>query len=455
MRHTVIGIFDTYDQAEVARSALLASSFSSGDIELQAAPETSPSSPGDPLLTGGAVEASDTGMLGNIERFFSMLFGGRERPPEVAHYSEAVRRGAILVSVDTDTDERADLARETLAEQGAIDIDERAASWGTLGHSDSARPGALRADDRDHSLLDEIGLGSGSAVPGTEPVNPASDPLAPSRAGLVGTPGTTRTRAYPRSDLGDPAVDPLADPAATLRPLDPTDDLDPISPVGRDSFAGGSDSTYRATGGDPMTSSTVAGNAARRETFTRYAGNDPLTGTQQARNAVDVNEMYPVNTNKDAYKTTPIAEPATGETPTQGWKPVTSRDPLDETDAAARADDSVARSLSQSPTRGTGMTGAGAGIPDEYMEYEDDFRADYDTKYAATGAQYEDYEHAYRYGAAAGTDERYRARDWDDSMESDLQRDWRTRNPTGEDTWERFKLAVRHGWDRVTGHHHL
>ena len=38
MRHTVIGIFDTYDQAEVARSALVASGFARSDIELQAAP---------------------------------------------------------------------------------------------------------------------------------------------------------------------------------------------------------------------------------------------------------------------------------------------------------------------------------------------------------------------------------------------------------------------------------
>lgn len=432
MRHTVIGIFDTYDQAEVARSALLASGFNSGDIELQAAP-LAPSSPADPSLNAGTVEASDTSMLGNIERFFSMLFGGRERPPEVEHYSEAVRRGAILVAVDTATDDRADLARETLAQQGAIDIDERAASWGVLSHGDMATTtGAARADGRDHSLLDEIGLGSGSAVPGREPVNPAIDPLAPAASGV------NRTRAYPRTEIGDPAVDPLSDP------LEPTANLDPISPVSRDTFAGGSDSTYRVTGGDPMTATTATTDSAHRETFSRYTGTDPLTGTRVAKNTVDVDAMYPVNVNPD-----------TTENLAQGWKPVTPRESISESEASARTDDVVARSLSQSPTRGTGMTGASSGIPDEYLEYEEDFRADYDSKYSATGGRFEDYEHAYRYGAAAGTDERYRAREWDDSMESDLRNDWAGRNPTGKDTWERFKLAVRHGWDRVTGHHHL
>jgi hypothetical protein len=39
-------------------------------------------------------------------------------------------------------------------------------------------------------------------------------------------------------------------------------------------------------------------------------------------------------------------------------------------------------------------------------------------------------------------------------METELRHDWEGRNPGGGATWERFKLAVRHGWDRVTGHHH-
>jgi hypothetical protein len=84
MRHTVIGIFDTYDQAEVARSALVASGFARSDIELQAAPE--PSSPDEPALAAGTGQPPETGgVLANIERFFAMLFGGRDQPPEVAH----------------------------------------------------------------------------------------------------------------------------------------------------------------------------------------------------------------------------------------------------------------------------------------------------------------------------------------------------------------------------------
>ena len=160
MRHTVIGVFDTYAQAENARAALMAAGFSHGDIELQANPKRDDAA--EPSLEPDAETHAEPGMLANIERFFSMLFGGRERPPEVAHYSEAVRRGAVLVAIDTSGDAQVEIARTTLADQGAIDIDERAASWGTFGHTSAA----AAADDRDHSMLDELGLGRGSAVPG-------------------------------------------------------------------------------------------------------------------------------------------------------------------------------------------------------------------------------------------------------------------------------------------------
>ncbi|SAL31636.1 hypothetical protein AWB69_02691 [Caballeronia udeis] len=432
MRHTVIGIFDTYDQAEVARSALVASGFARSDIELQAAP--APSSPDDPALAPNVGQPPETGgVLANIERFFSMLFRGREQPPEVAHYSEAVRRGGVLVAVDTATEARADTARQTLAEQGAIDIDERAASWGTLSH------GATRTaagDDRDHSLLDELGLGSGSAVPGRAPVNPAADPLVAARA------DANRARAYPHADRDDPAVEPL----------------DPISPVARDVFAGGSDSSYRATGGDPMTSGTVRRDTdkpvRRSASCAATSLDEPLLGDAEALNPAQ--SMLPAR---------PAAgEPLSGAASTQGWRPVDPLDPLDETETSSRVAAEGGMGTTGSPVAGTlSQTGdsalgahaaARSAMPDEYMEYEDEFRSDYESKYAATGASYEEYEEAYRYGVTAASDDRYNRRNWDDTMETELRHDWEGRSSGGAHTWERFKVAVRHGWERVTGHHH-
>lgn len=91
-------------------------------------------------------------------------------------------------------------------------------------------------------------------------------------------------------------------------------------------------------------------------------------------------------------------------------------------------------------------------MPNEYLEYEEDFRAHYDEQYAAENERYEDYVPAYRYGTEIGKDERYRDQPWDD-VEPEARRHWESTSP--DSTWERFKMAVRHGWERVTGHHHV
>ena len=80
----------------------------------------------------------------------------------------------------------------------------------------------------------------------------------------------------------------------------------------------------------------------------------------------------------------------------------------------------------------------------EFATYNDDFRKHCATAFAGNGA-YVDYEPAYRYGYELGTHERYRGRDWV-ALEADARRDWEARHPN---TWERFKDAIRYGWDKV------
>jgi hypothetical protein len=95
----------------------------------------------------------------------------------------------------------------------------------------------------------------------------------------------------------------------------------------------------------------------------------------------------------------------------------------------------------------------GAPIPDEFLEYEEDFRLHYDEQFGTReGARYDEYVPAYRYGASMGRDTRYQDRPWDDDVELDARHDWERAAPEG--SWDRFKAAVRHGWERVTGHHH-
>ena len=103
--------------------------------------------------------------------------------------------------------------------------------------------------------------------------------------------------------------------------------------------------------------------------------------------------------------------------------------------------------------RGGGPTGAGGHhdgqarptAPQGFAAYDTTFREHYTTAFANSGAAYAAYEPAYRYGYELGTNERYRGRDWA-ALEAEARRDWEARHPS---TWERFKDAVRYGWNSV------
>ena len=88
-----------------------------------------------------------------------------------------------------------------------------------------------------------------------------------------------------------------------------------------------------------------------------------------------------------------------------------------------------------------GMAGTGG------ASYDDGpFREHYDRSYGAMGGSYDDYAPAYRSGYDYGGRSDYQGRDYD-ALEPDLRRDYEGRY--GEGTWDRFKDAVRHGFDRA------
>lgn len=88
-----------------------------------------------------------------------------------------------------------------------------------------------------------------------------------------------------------------------------------------------------------------------------------------------------------------------------------------------------------------------AGSSRTAIDYDDDFRRDFETRYQTRGYSYEQYEPAYRFGSTWAQDERYRDRDWS-ALENDARRDWESRN---QGRWEDAKDAIRYGWDRVRG----
>ncbi|MFL9869391.1 hypothetical protein PQR67_34920 [Paraburkholderia fungorum] len=353
MRHTVIGLFETYSQAETARDTLVQTGFAHETIELQANPE--------PSVGSATDEVASSGVLANIERFLSSLFTTGARAPETARYAEAVRRGAVLVCVNAASESHAELARNTLKRLGATDIGERSPDWDTPPES-----------SRDHSILDELGIGA--VTPGTPH-----------------TSSVTTSGVAPREMVTPGAgTSGVGTPRSSTRPAAPSDPLYPPPLMGTDA--------------EPFVPPPLAEWPLREPVSTPA---DPL---------VD-----------DAGRTAIAA----GSMPGSG----------------AILQPSEVRPETAQPT-----AGSGGQIPNEYLEYEEDFRAHYDEQYAAENSRYEDYAPAYRYGAEIGRDMDYRDRPWDD-VEQAARRHWETTSP--DSTWERFKLAVHHGWERVTGHRHV
>jgi hypothetical protein len=266
----------------------------------------------------------------------------------------------VLVCVSAASESHAQLAQQTLAKLGAVDIGERPPTWESPA---SAGDPAAAAPGRDHSMLDELGIGAATSVPPAARVRPVEG---------------TVPNIPPVSSASRPmqAPPPPVTPPETRQPLDLLDPLDPA-------------------------------NAA-----------EPVR--VEARNLPPLDEA-PMATDPAARAIATGAAPAAG-----------------------------AYMAPAAPA--TGAAGIGAPMPDEFLEYEEDFRVHYDDQYAQEGARYEDYSGAYHYGAKMGQDVRFRDRPWDD-VEPEARREWET-TPNG-DTWERFKAAVRHGWERVTGHHHV
>lgn len=327
MRHTVIGLFDNYAEAENARDTLVRTGFAHTDVELQANP---PPATSEHLASGGA------SVLANIERFLSSLFASGPRTGDAQRYTDAVRRGAVLVCVNAASESHAELASKTLTKLGAVDVGERAPGWeATLADPDAGR---------EHSVLDELGIGGIGGMSASGAVPPVQQP-------------------------GRASVDPLT-PAVD-------------------------EPTPRIPSVDDAAASVIAAGAA------------PGSGAVLRPDLADT-------------ETGGVSRPAAIHNPVP---------PL-------------------------------ASTPDEFMEFEEDFRSHYDEQYASDDARYEDYVPAYRYGATLARDMRFRDRAWDE-FEPEARLDWesgdafRAGTTDDENSWERFKAAVRHGWERVTGHHHV
>jgi uncharacterized protein (TIGR02271 family) len=117
MTQTVIGLFDSKTEAQAAMRDLVAAGFAEEHIDFS-----------NRRFAEGTTDttATETTSTGGIGGFFSSLFGDTD---EARNYTTAASDSEAILTIQTDSNERAHQIAEILDRNGAIDVDERSMQY--------------------------------------------------------------------------------------------------------------------------------------------------------------------------------------------------------------------------------------------------------------------------------------------------------------------------------------
>lgn len=393
---TVIGVFDSVDEAQSARESLLSAGFQASELRVQSSAEldrggqaggTSPS------LTDTTRRDSDNeGFMAGVGRFFGELFGSDDTT-QAGHYSEAVRRGSSVLTVTLADDNRVEQARSALAAAGAVDIDKRTESWRQDGY-EGFDPAS--APYKSEQILAERSRNQGQMDLLRQPDSASSANTA--RASQVAD-GTVIPVVREELEVGKRAVD-----LGTVRVVSRTE----TRPVQEQVQL-----------------------REERADIERRPMDRPATDADLKAFEGGAIEIHETAERAVVSKTARVVEEV-----------VVSTDASLRTETVSDQVRSTVVEVDKAPAS-PAMTGqtSQTGRPD--------YQSHYQANMASMGGSYEDYQPAYEYGSKMRSDPRYASRSWDD-VEADAQHDWSSRN-TGGSTWEKSKQAVKHGWESMTG----
>ncbi|MDQ3180380.1 MAG: YsnF/AvaK domain-containing protein, partial [Acidobacteriota bacterium] len=115
MTQTVIGLFESKTEAQAAMQELVSAGFAEENIDFsnRRYDETT------------ATDTTSTG--GGISGFFNSLFG--DDTDEARNYSNVASDAEVILTIQTDSDERSRQIAEILDRNGAIDVDERSSQY--------------------------------------------------------------------------------------------------------------------------------------------------------------------------------------------------------------------------------------------------------------------------------------------------------------------------------------
>ncbi|WP_323141757.1 DUF2382 domain-containing protein [Massilia phyllosphaerae] len=482
MQHTLVAVFDNRSDAQSAMDELLASGFSRTDVNVSSADPTGQTS----SLSGdvpGIDQTHEEGIGASIKHFFTGLFGS-DSDTNASRYSDAVTRGHHVLTLTTQSEPEVERAADVIERFGPVDIDER---HDLTGSAASLGAGAYQPQSSSlgSSSMAGASMQSGSQSlsqqsalpPGTEP---GSLQGSQDNNLYFGTQNTgdnvprdtstfqeTQGRSLQSGDLDDGIgrdADQLRSSPGSLQGTASLQGSNDASLGGTAITSGqsmqrdlsqSSDSTSRAI---PVVQEELK--VGKREVqrggvrvFSRVVETpvDQTIGLREEHVNVERRPVdQPISSADAAFKEQSIELRETAEEAVVQKSARVVEEVLVGKEVSQRQEqihDTVRHTEVQVENL-AGDTTMGASRASG-LGSDDAWRKDWDSNYSSLGGSYDDYAPAYRYGNEMRSSSQYKDRDWSD-VESDLRSNWESRNAGGPSTWEKFKAAVRHGWDKIT-----
>lgn len=365
MAHTLAAVFHNRADAERARAELLTSGFSNANIQLSEA-----------ATPAGATASTGESIGSSIKHFFTDLFSDDDK----SVYSEAINRGKVVLTVQSDSDSEIERAADIVNGYDPIDIDEQQSQWRAAGWNTTQSQSRVQVQNQQSATGTRTATQTGS-----------QQGVSQSQSSMQ--------YANTEAERTIPVVE------EQLR-------------VGKRVVQRGGVRIFQR-----LVETPVQENVTLREEHVkveRHAVDRPADPAQIDTFKEGTVELREMAEEAVVQKTARVVEEVVV------GKQVTQRQD--------QISDTVRRTEVDVEQLGT---------------TEDDtyYRTHWTSNYARLGGAYEDYEPAYRYGATMRSSGSYSGRSWDD-VESTLRSDWEKRYP--QSAWEKFKAAVRHGWDRIT-----
>ena len=395
MQHTLAAVFDNQTSAQQAMNELIRCGFPTNDLKLTDASTASGATEVVPPATGERDEPFGKAVM----HFFSDLFGAHHGDTHV--YTEAINRGNCVLTFVTDDQDKVERAADIIEGYGPIDIDEYESQWRASGWTGAETLRSTGYQTAGASMQSGgAGSSSGTQSGASSSGTPAAGTATTAFSWTASTQGTTGAGSQQRdttTGAPDVRVGERTGQTGGVRVYSRLDQ-NQQGPFGADE-----DSYYRAHYSSQMAA--LGGSYTDYEPAYRYgasmAGSPDYTGAKWDEVESRLRTNWETGHPGSAWERFKAAV-------RHGWERVTSS-------------------------------------TDDDDEYRNHWLANYGS--SSTSSSYDEYAPAYRYGSSMATSDTYRGRKWED-IEPTLRSDWESRYP--DSAWDRFKAAVRHGWDRIT-----